>query len=239
MSQEIIDFYNQASASYSNRRYLGKPKSYVQFFFQRRKALTIALMDKLVVGRQNLKLLDVACADGVMSFALLERFPKLWAKIVGVDIAPKMIEVAQANNKDSRLSFFVKDETPAETYDVVLGLGFITGTILAEEIAFVKKHLSPEGFYICTLPAKHSLKALLTIRHEAYRQDYWTYSQYEKFLSRHFEILSARPYGLFIPVIWRFPALARLLQTVVETFLAPLLPWACHEKIYLLKNRLA
>ena len=239
MSDKIIDFYNQASTSYSKRRYLGRPESYPQFFFQRRKALTLSLMDQLALGRQNLKLLDVACADGVMSFALFERYPKLWAKIVGVDIAPKMIEVAQASNQDPRLSFFVKTATPAENYDVVLGLGFITGAILSEEINFVKQHLVPNGFYLCTLPSKYSLKALLTIRHEAYRQDYWTYSQYERFLSQHFEILSARPYGLFIPLIWKWPALARLIQTLADRCLAQLLPFAYHEKIYLLKNRSA
>lgn len=236
MSDKIIDFYNQASASYSKRRYLGQPKSYPQFFFQRRRALTLALMDKLVAGRQNLKLLDVACADGVMSFALLERFPKLWAKIVGVDIAPKMIEAAKAYNQDPRLSFFVKDETPVETYDVVLGLGFITGTILTEEINFVKQHLSPNGFYLCTLPSKYSLKALLTIRHEAYRQDYWTYREYEQFLSRYFEIVSAEPYGLFIPLIWKWPRLARPVQALTDRLLR-VLPGLYHEKIYLLKNR--
>lgn len=236
MSDKIIDFYNQASTSYSQRRYLGQPKTYPQFFFQRRRALTLTLIDHLAAGRQNLKLLDVACADGVMSFALLEHYPKLWTKIVGVDIAPKMIEVAQAKNVDPRLSFFVKTETPTETYDVILGLGFITGTILADEIAFVKKHLNPDGLYFCTLSSKYSIKALLTIRHEAYRQDYWTYPRYEHFLRQHFEIISARPYGLFLPLIWKWPSLARPLQRLAEN-LFRFLPFLYHEKIYCLKNK--
>jgi SAM-dependent methyltransferase len=235
MLTDTINFYNQESARYSDKRYLGLAKTYVQYFFQRRLSLVLSLLQIIIADQKNLSLLDVACADGIITQAIAEKFSAQFSHLLGVDIAPDMVAVAAAKNRDPRINFLIKDQTPEQKFDLVLGLGFISGGILAEEMAFAKKHLKPGAYFICTLPSKYSIRALLTIRDKDYYQGYWSYRHYRQFLATDFDIVATRPYGFFIPWLWKWPTVARPSQALIEAVLARLVPGLFHEQIFCLR----
>ena len=60
-------------------------------------------------------LVDVGMASGTSSAILAQLFPKL--SIIGVDINPKMVEIAQANYDYANLSFRIDDGELLQTFD--------------------------------------------------------------------------------------------------------------------------
>ena len=236
MSKEIIDFYDKESSIYSAKRYLGEITSYTQFFFHKRLASIIYLVGDIVRGKEELSLLDIACADGIITQKLAETYKDNFSVLVGNDISPGMIKVASEINHDPRIRFYVKEETPKEKFDVVLALGFLTGTILKEELNFVKEHLKDDGFYICTLVSKYSITSLIKVRDKPYYQDYWSYKKQENFLrDEGFQIIKVLPCGIFIPFLWKVPKIAKKIQPLFEVVFR-FMPNLYQEKIYLLKK---
>jgi len=232
----IISFYNKESASYSVKRYQGEIMSHTKSFFHRRLSIINYLVGKIVEGKNNLTLLDIACADGIITQELAKKYNNNFQALIGNDIAPQMIEVAKERNHDSRISFYVKSETPTEKYDIVLGLGFITGSTLESEVDFAKNYLKSDGFYICTLVSKYSIMSLLKVRKEPYYQEYWSYKAQEKFLRQDFKIIKAVPCGIFVPFLWKFPSIAKEVQPILEVLFS-FLPNFYQEKMYLLKRK--
>jgi len=236
MSKEVIDFYDKESSIYSAKRYLGEVTSYTQFFFHKRLTVVVALMKDLVKDRKQLSLLDIACADGIITQKVAKEYNENFSFFVGNDISAKMVKVANELNHDSRISFYIKNETPDYKFDIVLALGFLSGSILKYEIDFASQYLKNDSFFICTLVSKYSILSLLKVRTKPYYQDYWSYKKQEALLKEEgFQIIKVIPCGLFIPLLWKSPKMARKIQPILEVVFS-FMPNLYQEKIYLLQR---
>jgi len=238
---DIISFYDEESIGYSKKRYEGPAVTYTQFFFKNRLAIVLRELAILLANKRDLRLLDVGCADGVITRAIAQKFPGSFDELVGVDISEGMIETARKLTVDPKIAFFLKDgeafqnKESAPSFHIALGLGYLSLAILDGELQFLKQHLKVGGIYICSLSAKNSSHARFKINTASYRNDYASYSEYEKILSKHFDIIKAVPNGLFIPKLWAFPIIGRMLQPLFDTVFAKITPNLFHENIYVLK----
>ncbi len=237
-NKEIIEFYDTESGQYSEKRYDGKTETYVQYFFKRRKQIVLGMMGRLVRGKTGLSLLDIACADGVITREMDSRFPGSFRQLVGVDISPKMIETARSISKgNERLSFFMKDECPVNKFDIALGLGYLSAKNLEEEMAFLLGRLVDGGSYICTLSSRYSIHTRLKLQDKPYLDHYEGYDWYLGVICRYFDIIEEIPYGLFVPKLWSLPFIGRALQPIFDAIFRKVLSEYFHEKVYLLKRK--
>ena len=233
-----FEYYDVESGQYSKKRYEGVTETYVQYFFKKRREIVLEMLHKILNGKKNLLLLDIACADGVMLPAVDTAFPGVFSKFVGTDISPGMVEVARkVFSHDKRFSFFVKKECPKESSDIAFGLGYLTALIFKEEMKFLFERLKPGGYYLCTFATPRSVYARLKLSDKPYLKDYRTYSEYRIMLDKYFEIIEEVPYGLFIPKLWSVPIIARILQPFFDRVFRCILPNLYHEKVYLLKRK--
>src|SRR4051812_1971894 len=158
-------FYDSESAKYSEKRYAGRTESYTQYFFKNRLAIVLSALRREVGDKKSLKLIDIGCADGVITRAIAKELPQVFSELVGVDISTPMIEVARRMTTDPKVSFFLKggeaftSKISPRSFDVALGLGYLSTKIFDDEVAFLKENLKPGGLYICTLAAKDSAHA--------------------------------------------------------------------------------
>jgi SAM-dependent methyltransferase len=229
------DFYNLESTQYSHKRYPKVANSYLQFFFIRRLAITKEYVRRVAGERKNLSLLEVGCADGVITRALAAAFPQNFIKLCGIDIAPAMIEAARKFNSDPRVGFMLRDQYKGDPVDVVVETGVVNYGSFDEEIAFAAKHLKPGDHYILSVAGNNSVYARL--KYDTGLKDFRPYRVYAELIDKEFEVVSETGVGLFIPYLWRIPALARPLQTFFDWLLGPLWPGLCHEKMYMLKRK--
>ncbi len=90
------------------------------------------------ITRQNAKILDVGCGPGNITKYLLHKRPDL--DVLGIDLAPKMIEFARKNNPTAR--FKVMDSRDIHLLDSkfdAIVVGFCLPYLSPEEaIAFIK-----------------------------------------------------------------------------------------------------
>ncbi|MES3005119.1 MAG: class I SAM-dependent methyltransferase [Patescibacteria group bacterium] len=234
----IVGYYNQESSQYSNKRYDKHIDTYVKFFFNKRRDIVFQILRGITKDKKDLLLLDIACADGIISRSVDKFFPNVFSKIVGTDIAPDMVIQAQKlSGEDKKFSFFVKNECPEVEFDIVLATGYLSAGIFDNEMAFLDRRIKRGGLYICTAASSKSIYAKLKTYNKPYYKDYRTYSQYKKMLEEHFEVLEEYPYGLFIPKLWAFPRLARKIQPIVESIFKNIVPNLFHEKVYLLRKK--
>lgn len=233
-----INYYNQESSQYSKKRYDKNIDTYVKFFFNRRREIVFQILKEITKNKKNLLLLDIACADGVMSRSIEKNFPETFSKIVGTDIAPEMVVQAQKlSGDDKKFSFFVKGDCPEVEFDIVIATGYLSAGIFDNEMAFLDKRIKKDGLYICTMASSKSIYARLKTYNKPYYKDYRTYSQYRKMLVEHFEILEQYPYGFFVPKLWAFPIIARRVQPIIENLFKNIFPNLFHEKVYLLRKK--
>lgn len=227
-------FYDSESSVYTKKRYQGKPDTYVQFYFQNRLRIVIELIKQYARNRKGLKILDVGCADGVMTWRIRDLFPDTFIRLTGTDISPAMIDVA-GRRSDPRVDFYVKDRVPAEKYDIVLMLGYVTPAIFNEEVQFLRNYISTNGICIMNIAASDSLHARLKVKKEIIRESYLPADQYFALVKSHFDIITVRPNGLFIPKLWAVPILGRLLQPVMELVFSKIWRKCYHENIVVLR----
>ncbi len=230
-------FYDNASAEYSGKRYKGKTNSYIQFFFKRRLQLILNILKNNISDKKNLRLLEIGCADGIVVDTVVSNFSNSFSECVGTDISPEMIEMAKKKNNNKNISYYLKNNGESGLFDVVLAVGFLSPGIFDQEFSYINKYLKPEGTVIVSLASKDSLYTKIKLRDKDYAKDYWNHRQYEDFLRRDFDLISTHPYGLFIPKLWAFPSVARIIQPTIETLLAPFLSGFFHEKLYVLRKR--
>jgi SAM-dependent methyltransferase len=235
---ETSNYYDKESPIYSERRYFGVTDTYVKYIFKKRKDLVLLLLSKVIKKHKSLTLLDIACADAIMTKFVDEAFPGSFSKFVGTDISKAMIDVARKKfSTDERYSFYTKDECPKIKFDIVFGMGYLTFAIFEEEMTFLFDRLKSDGYYICTLASKDSMFAKIKLSDKPYLKDYRTYKEYREMLQKYFEIIEEVPYGLFIPKLWAFPVIARIIQPIIERMLVSIFPDLFHEKVYLLKKK--
>ncbi len=235
------EYYDQESAVYSHKRYRGAIDSYVKYFFRRRLALVASLVKQAVGSQTGLAALEIACADGVVLRELKHQLPGAFSKLVGIDIAPQMINVARQLSPDQSISYYVRGEEPVDQFDIILSIGYLAPPLFDSEFAYITKHLKPGGYYLCSQAGRWSIQARLKIKHQPYYRDYRSYRQVERRLSSEFNLISARSLGLYVPKLWFYPRLARLLQPIIDLFFSlggPLTREFFHERVYLLQKRI-
>lgn len=231
---ENIDYYNQENKRYSQKRYPGEMIDYLHFFFRKRLELAKKFLKQIAKNNDNL--LEIGCADGIVAFEINSEFKNVFHSIVGIDNAPKMIEVALSNKAISpNVKFFLRDDWKTDmSYDIILEIGVFNFTDMVKEIDFVRDTLKREGYYICSVASKKSLKNYLR-REDKDFKNFLTFKQYEKEFLKYFSIIDMHPYGLFVPYLWKFPEVGRKLQPILERLFAIILPDIFHEKIFLLR----
>jgi glycosyltransferase involved in cell wall biosynthesis len=235
-SQETkgTDFYNEESAQYSKKRYVETPRSYLQYFYKHRLAITERYLREVAGDRQGLDLLEVGCADGVIIRAVGENFPRTFKRLVGVDIAPGMIEEAKRKNNDPRAEFYVRSGYQSSPVDVLVETGVVNYSDVEYELDTAGTYLKPDGYYILSIAGTGSLYNRLK---GDVLKDFRPYRIYDRLIRERLTVVRVRGSGLFVPYIWRLPALALPIQAIFDATASVLAPGLCHEKVYLLKKK--
>ena len=233
------EFYNKISGSYSEDRYPEIANSYTQFFFKRRLDLLVnAIKQTTLAHGGELSVLEIGCADGVVLRKVYEVFFKKFSYFVGLDISPKMIEVASLKNSDTGIFFKVRnDYHDLRKFNLILEVGVINYTeSIEDEMAYAHSVLGVGGYYICSFAGTDSLLNRIKPEDKGYN-NFLSYEEYEEIIQKFFVIERKLPVGFFVPFLWRVPVLARLIQPIAEGIFRGFVPNLFHEKIYFLKNR--
>lgn len=145
-NQKAVDLFNKLADSYQER-------------FLSVEAYSESFQTLLSMLNKNSRVLDVACGPGNISRFLLNERPDL--DILGIDLAPNMIEWAKKNNPTA--TFIVHDAQKinqlTETFDAII-VGFLfpyfTITQVREFIEKAGKMLSKDGIiYISTMEDRY------------------------------------------------------------------------------------
>lgn len=145
-NQKAVDLFNKLADSYQER-------------FLSVEAYSESFQTLLSMLNKNSRVLDVACGPGNISRFLLNERPDL--DILGIDLAPNMIEWAKKNNPTA--TFIVHDaqkiDQLTETFDAII-IGFLfpyfTITQVREFIEKAGKMLSKDGIiYISTMEDRY------------------------------------------------------------------------------------
>lgn len=226
-----------ASGSYSADRYPVVVRSYIQFFFKRRLRLVLEELKFLVDNRRSLGLLEIGCADGVVLRAVACSFGGNFSEMTGNDISPDMIKRAVLlTEKGGGVNYFIRGErTIAQKVDIILEIGVANYADIDEELLYAKSLLRDDGVYLLSLAGKGSLHGYFW-KGIGYG-NFLSYREYEEKISRLFRIEKKIPVGVFIPLLWRVPSVARIIQVIVETLFKSITPNLFHEQVYILKNK--
>ncbi len=231
-----VNFYDKESGTYSDKRYPKIVSSYNQFFFTERLRLVLKMLDKNISEKKNLSLLEIGCADGIVIEKIYENFRNVFSSIAGIDISPEMIRVALEKYSGKPFTFKIRsDFSDALPKDVVVEIGVINYADISSEFRFAYDYMKTDSIYIISLAGTNSLWNRIKKGDKGFN-NFLSYQEYEKEIRKNFDILSTSSVGLFIPLIWKLPALARIIQPI-ETVFRPILPNCFHEKIYLLKKK--
>jgi SAM-dependent methyltransferase len=232
------NFYNAESVVYSQKRYPEKTIDYIHYFFKKRLAIVLDLIEETSIQRRDLRLLEIGCADGVVIRKIEEKFGDRFSEVQGIDLSPQMIEMARKNNPvDVKIKFAVRksDDNPGADFDIIVEVGVINYTDFLPELEFVQKKLNPNGSYILSIAGRDALKEKLGRTNIKASNNLLNYADYEKMIIEHFDIAKVVPCGFWLPGLWKIPALARIIQPVLDPVLSVLLPNFFHEKVFLLK----
>ncbi len=141
-NQKAVDLFNKLADSYQQRFFsVDHYKESLDIFISHLKA------DSTV--------LDVACGPGNISHFLLERLPGL--RILGIDLAPNMINLARTNNPSAR--FLVYDALQIDGLDSkfdAIVIGFLFPYLSIEQVELflfkVYEQLNDDGLvYLSTM----------------------------------------------------------------------------------------
>lgn len=230
-------FYDKESSVYSKKRYPFVDTDYLHFFFKKRLRILLSYLDFISEKRTGINLLEIGCADGVVLRAI-SKHSKSFSEMLGIDISPKMIEVAKSETFDKNILFAVKGEKELSFYDVILEVGVLNMNDFGDEFSFVKKHLRKGGYYICSVASGTSFRALFKSGKEEDKfHHFLRFEEYDRKIKKNFIIIKSSHYGLFIPLIWKFPIFARIIQPILENLFKLVAKRFFHEKIYLLKYK--
>ena len=142
------------------------------------------------IGENEPSILDVACGPGNLTRYILDRIKR--AKLTGIDLAPAMLQLAQANNPIAE--FIEMDcrqlEFKTNSFDAVV-CGFALPYLSREEtrdfIEQTRLIIKPGGyFYLSTMEGDHSQSGFEGPTTEEGGQLYMNYHE-EKYLTEYLE----------------------------------------------------
>jgi predicted TPR repeat methyltransferase len=230
-------FYDQESMQYSGKRYPKIAQSYTQFFFNRRLTIAKKFLQEVIKHKnRQLTLLELGCADGIVVREFERVFPEAFSKIIGIDVSFGMVKEARRQNISDKAEFLLRQEYLNRVpVDVINETGVINYAGFDQDIEFVEKNLNEKGWYILSIAGTDSLRNKL--KGEGDFVDFRSFAEYEKILQVKFDLLQSQGCGVFIPHIWKVPALARVIQAAAEAIFGTILPNMCHEKVFLLRKK--
>ena len=145
-NQKAVNLFNKLADSYQQRFF--SVDAYQQD------------LDKFLnLIQPNSNILDVACGPGNISHYLLKKRPDL--NLLGIDLAPNMINLAQTNNPDARFRVHNALELEAlnQSFDAII-VGFLFPYLSKEQalgfLRKVHKILNPGGaLYLSTMEDRY------------------------------------------------------------------------------------
>lgn len=232
---ESVEYYNQESNKYSQKRYPEAINDYLPYFFNKRFEIAKRFIKKVMKNGDIL--LEIGCADGVILTKIYRAFEgRFFKKLIGIDNAPFMIEAAKRKTDLKEIEFCIRDQwNPDEKTDIVLEIGVFNFTKLSDEITFASSNLKENGFYICSVAGKKSLRN--SFKNEGARFfNFLTFAEYEKEFSKKFDILESQRFGLYLPLVWKNKNIGRIIQPILDKIFF-FFPDYYHEAIYLMKKK--
>jgi len=234
-----IDFYNKASGSYSDKRYLGDADNFIKFFFKRRLGLFLGFLRTELATNffgRKISLLDIGCADGFVMAQAYAISPKSIERAVGIDTSPDMINQARKSFSSARpFDFFVRGTEAPKQYDVIVELG-VPISDWKSEFTFVSSRLTDDGVYIFSTPgSKNSLYSRL--KGEFHIDNPLSFREFDSLIAEFFEVKESKVYAFFVPKLWTAPSVARFFSPIIEGVFSLILPSLFHEKMYVLRKK--
>lgn len=235
-SEKDTRYYDTESAVYSAKRYPESPVTFTQYFFKARLKQTLALLAPYFTQKPPRFVLEIGCADGIVAHAIWKRFTPAIAAFDAVDAAPDMICVAKEQHKDTPIHFSMRDgPTLPGTYDLIIEVGVLNYTDIAIDFEAVASALAQGGRYVCSLAGDSSLQHLL--KGSSGYKHLRSYADYERELGEHFKIEHREAIGFFIPLLWKIPKLARVVQPIFDWFGRHVAPSLALEQLYVLTSK--
>lgn len=232
------DYYDEEARVYSAKRYPKRIQNYTHFLFTRRRTLALKLLARAIAGTKEPRtLLEVGCADGILLRSIAAVYPNAFVHMLGVDVAEPMIEVARKITKESGIEYKMRDElshTGANSLVLEIGVAALVFDTQGE-LQIIANQLAPGGYLLCSFSGSTSLAQKFARGSAGDSSVLRPYSFYEKVMCEHFTQIASASYGFYVPLLWKLPVLARLLQPVAEVF-SRVFPSLAHERLYLLKK---
>jgi SAM-dependent methyltransferase len=228
-------FYNQESGIYSQKRYPQIATDYIHYSFKKRLKIVLGMIEWMIDSKDKASLLEVGCADGVVVKSINDKFGARLNNIQAIDLSPEMIEAAKKNNS-SPIVFKVRENDMKfeNKFDIVVEVGVLNYTDILNEFGFAKDNLSRSGFYVLSIAGRDSLMVRLGRNRKDNFNNLLSYAEYEKKIAEYFDIVKIVPCGFWVPKLWKFPPVARIVQPSLDFLFKNLLPDLFHEKVYLL-----
>ena len=168
--------------------------------------------------------------------AINDKFSESFSNIVGIDTSPDMTEVAKSIYSDKSFVFERRENfSNTQKRDLIVEVGVINYADFQNELDFAHNLLKDGGIYAISLAGDDSFWNRMKKGDKGFK-NFLSYGDYEKEINKRFNIIESAPVGLFIPLIWKLPFLARIIQPI-EAILRPLAPNSFHEKVYILKKK--
>ncbi|MBI3631993.1 MAG: class I SAM-dependent methyltransferase [Candidatus Vogelbacteria bacterium] len=230
------NFYNKESPYYSVKRYPNVASNYIQYFFKKRLGIVLGEIQRRLRGRSGLRLLEVGCADGIVLRKVFEQMSSMFSEMIGMDISEGMIEEAINTTTIGKIKYFIRgEESVGSKYDLILEIGVANYADINEELKYARNNLSQDGLYILSLAGSGSVNGYFS-NGDGYN-NFFPYSEYEAKIKDQFAILKIIPVGFYIPIIWKMPCVARVIQIFVDYIFSSLFANLFHEKVYILKHK--
>lgn len=127
----------------------------------------------MIGGSIPKKILDIGCGTGYLTRKLAEKFPE--AEVMGIDIAPGMIEVAREKNSRGNLVFEIGDGEELDfsdnQFDLVISNASLQWMEAQRVLEAVLRVLKPNGRFIFNTFGPATLREL---RDSGFRTNYFT-----------------------------------------------------------------
>lgn len=239
MTKRQDDYYDKEASTYSEKRYPSVVRNYVQFLFTRRRDIVLTYIGRVIAHTDTPRtLFEMGCADGILLRSISDRYSRAFASLTGSDVSESMLRVAREATKDPSITYLLRDSLPRSgSYTCAMEIG--VGALVLDtkgELQILASQLSPGGYLICSIAGADSFAAIWGST-AADRSLLKTYADYETDMQTYFTIKQVRSCGIYMPLLWRVPALGRLLQPIAE-LVGRLVPERTHERVYLLKKKI-
>lgn len=232
------EYYDDEARVYSEKRYPQRAVTYPQFLFTHRRELVLGFLRRVIENTSAPRsLFEMGCADGILLRSVSVRYPGAFSAMLGADISRPMIDAARALTVDDTIQYAMRDSLPRSgSYSCVMEIG-VAAIILdtRDELAMLAGQLAPGGYALCLLRGHDSIVFLLG-RGGADRSLFKSYKEYEQMVQEFFTIIDSRSCGIYVPLLWKIPALARLVQPLAE-IIGRIFPSLAHERLYLLRKK--